>query len=376
MSEKRRILIVENSLDVTGAFKSIFLISEILMKDLTIHFCIPSNSKLVERLAPFGFPVLRLPFVEISRSFLSLLLYVPMLVINSLRLLRYVRTNRVDVVHVNDLFNLTGIFLKRLRPTCKVIYHVRLMPDSYLRVLYPWLIRRVAGGADEVVFVSEKVRNACPLKLERSHIIYDGISSFERLPSKSIVESTSLKILYLANYTPGKGQELALEVFARAQASLPNATLSFVGGDMGTFRNKEFKKQLDRNIQQRGLTHCVWVKSFADDVEAVIKEHDILLNFSSSESFSMTCLEAMMYGTPVIATDSGGPGEILTPESGILIANGSIDAMCEAVVRLGSDLKLRQSLATHARAEARRRFSLERSAGQLRKLYEDNAGKA
>ena len=56
-----------------------------------------------------------------------------------------------------------------------------------------------------------------------------------------------------------------------------------------------------------------------------------MLNFSESESFSMTCLESLYYGTPLIATDSGGPAELFKHgESGHLVPNRDVQAMAKA----------------------------------------------
>lgn len=373
MRKAGRILIIENSLAVTGAFKSVLEVSKILSEEFEFHYCVPSRSALGKQLTAAGFPVFRLPFVEISRSVRSLLFYLPMLLINTFRLRNYVRDHNVEVVHVNDLFNLTGVLLRRLVPSVKVIYHVRLMPGSYLGLLYPWLMRRVAGGANEVVFVSEAVRRACPVKPERSHVIYDGILAVENYPAKA-TQHGPCKILYLANYTPGKGQLLALESYALALPSIPGATLTFVGGDLGSVRNAEYRQLLEKKIQEMGLAASVSVRGFADEVESLIKSHDILLNCSESESFSMTCLEAMMYGTAVIATDSGGPAEIISKDTGILVANRDVSQISEALVLLCNDNALRASLAAQARVEVRRKFSLEKSAAQLSLLYKSRTG--
>lgn len=368
MSRRTRILIVENSLAFTGAFKSIAGASALMRSEFDFHYCIPSRSTLGDRLISQGFPVVRLPFVEISRSVWSLIRYFPMLLLNTFRLRRYVRDHKLDIVHVNDLFNLTGVLLKRMMPSVKVIYHVRLMPGSYLGFLHPWLMRRVAAGADEVVFVSETVRKSCTVKPKHSQVIYDGLDSKEKWPSKDESKGPC-RILHLANYIPGKGHVLALESFARALPFIPGATLTFAGGDLGLKRNAAYRNALGKLVREKGLSASVSVNGFAEDVEFLIKSHDILLNCSESESFSMTCVEAMMYGTPVVATDSGGPGEILTGETGILVPNRDVEQVSGALKKLCVDKGLRASLAARARQEATRRFSLEKSAMQLSSLY-------
>ena len=75
--------------------------------------------------------------------------------------------------------------------------------------------------------------------------------------------------------------------------------------------------------------------AFAEKISEEYLDAAIVLNFSESESFSLTCLEAMFYGRPVIATRSGGPSEIIDHnESGILVDVKDVDAMANAMTNL------------------------------------------
>ncbi len=72
-----------------------------------------------------------------------------------------------------------------------------------------------------------------------------------------------------------------------------------------------------------------------DDLTADYAQAVAALNFSASESFSMTCLEASAAGLPVIATRCGGPEEIIAHgETGFLVAVGDIDAMATRIAWL------------------------------------------
>lgn len=76
------------------------------------------------------------------------------------------------------------------------------------------------------------------------------------------------------------------------------------------------------------------------------------------ESFSYTALEAMACGTPVVATECGGPSEIITDGvDGLLVPPGKPAALTEAVRRLLSDSTLRSRLGARGRQTAEERFS-------------------
>lgn len=101
-----------------------------------------------------------------------------------------------------------------------------------------------------------------------------------------------------------------------------------------------------------------------------MSECDVFLNFSASESFSMTCLEAIMNGKPVIATASGGPSEIVKHNyCGIIIPVGDVDAASEAMLQLSTDAYKRDYFGKNALRQAAEKFNLDIEASKLSALY-------
>ena len=97
-----------------------------------------------------------------------------------------------------------------------------------------------------------------------------------------------------------------------------------------------------------------------------------MLNFSEGESFSMTCLEAAFYGTPVIATRCGGPEEIIEDgQTGILVPVKDIDAMQTAILKLAGDVSLRKRLAAAGKEYVRQKFSIVEYKSKMRQLLKD-----
>ena len=101
---------------------------------------------------------------------------------------------------------------------------------------------------------------------------------------------------------------------------------------------------------------------YSTDVELDIKHADIVLNFSESESFSHTCLEACAYGRPIIATRCGGPEEIVAT----MVCRAcwchvkDVQTMGAALLRLSKDQALRDSMGQAGRRIVHERFSERR----------------
>jgi glycosyltransferase involved in cell wall biosynthesis len=85
-------------------------------------------------------------------------------------------------------------------------------------------------------------------------------------------------------------------------------------------------------------------------------------------------IEAMLAGVPIIATEGGGPSEILTNDlDGLLYRAGDVDALADALRRLAGDAALRERLVANARLRAQQ-FSPEAASAKLMPLYRSVLG--
>ena len=88
------------------------------------------------------------------------------------------------------------------------------------------------------------------------------------------------------------------------------------------------------------------------ELVAVLAELDCLIVPSlMRESYSLVTREALAAGVPVIASDSGGPGEIIRPErNGLLFATGDADDLAACLRRFVLEPGLAEELRTGAAA--------------------------
>ncbi len=364
---KPRILIIENSIAITGALKSIIRSSQGLTNNYNFIFILPKQSKAITFVREQGFDVYELPMRELRKSFVSLISYGPSLFYNSFALYQITKRLKIDMVLVNDFYNLLATGYKILGGKAPYICYVRFLPSKFPKQLVRFWCALHHRYAMATVAVSEAVRKELPYQ---EKVIVIG----NELPAEEIVFSSTLNsstILYPANYIQGKGHEFALESFSRVSRSHPQWKLRFVGGDMGLQKNSDFKKHLMDEANRLKLGNQVSFHDFSDNISQEYLQAGIVLNFSESESFSMTCLEAMYYGRPVIATRSGGPSEIIDQnETGILVDLKDIHAMANAIDYLINNPEKRELMASKAYESVRQKFSFPNTIGKLGKLYQ------
>jgi len=69
----------------------------------------------------------------------------------------------------------------------------------------------------------------------------------------------------------------------------------------------------------------------ASELAAFYSAADVLLSLSYEETFGLTIVEAMACGTPAIVYDNTAQPELITPETGSVVANGDVEGVKKAI---------------------------------------------
>ncbi len=111
-----------------------------------------------------------------------------------------------------------------------------------------------------------------------------------------------------------KGMDILLKAFSAYLSENNPAAELWIGGD-GNFRNNLFKLakelKIDSKIKFLGFLNRLQVRDFMNQADAFV----LATRF---ESFGVVFIEAMSCGIPVVGTRSGGPEEIIIPETGLV----------------------------------------------------------
>ncbi|MDZ4804185.1 MAG: N-acetyl-alpha-D-glucosaminyl L-malate synthase BshA [Candidatus Eisenbacteria bacterium] len=110
-------------------------------------------------------------------------------------------------------------------------------------------------------------------------------------------------IMHISNFRPVKNIEAVIRVFAGITAKLP-CRLALVGDGPELARADALARQL-------GVHNRVLFLGNQEFVEEILPAADLFLLPSHHESFGLSALEAMSAGVPVIATNQGGPLEVV-----------------------------------------------------------------
>jgi len=370
MSSKPRILIIDNSTFVTGALRSIVALANDLKTDFEFCFLMPQNSRGRYLIEEEGFTnIFEMPMKEISKRPGSLFLYFPLLLANSIRLIKLVKKLNIDMIHNNDLYNLLPVVAKIFGLRVPYISHIRFLPDRFPKPLFSFWVRSHLAFSSRIISVSNYLLKKLPAH-SKITCIWDQLPTEKGYPL--VDKPSGYRLLYLSNFIRGKGQEHALMAFEKVHRKFPEWRIRFVGSDMGLSKNRVFKRELEQFCFDRNIASKVEWQTFSEHPESEFKAADVVLNFSESESFSRTCMEALFYGRPIVATDSGGPAEIIDHGiTGYLVVKNDINAMAEAMEKLMSSPGLRENFGKEGMIRVRQKFSIKKTSYKMALLYRE-----
>ena len=207
-----------------------------------------------------------------------------------------------------------------------------------------WAISICCVGEDE----ADKYRSRHP------HVMYlpNGVDTalFASCRSRPSVHGSPFRILCVARIDRQKNQMMLVEWLARN----PQATVRLVG----PVTQPDYRAEIEARAEQLGVSGRL---SFAGALkpasEELLREYanaDVFVLPSRHEPFGIVVLEAWAAGLPVVASDVGGLGRLCAahPEAAVRFSPGDIDALDDALRRVGGDAALRGRLSAAGRAAA------------------------
>lgn len=170
-------------------------------------------------------------------------------------------------------------------------------------------------------------------------------------------------ITHISNFRQVKRIEDVIRVFNKINKKVDSKLLLI--GD-GPEQRAAHKLAVKLNVSNK--IHFLGLQS---SIEKLLAISDLFLLPSEKENFSLSALEAMSCGVPVIATQVGGMAEMIDNGKDSYLFNvGDIDGMAEAGIKLLDDKDNYKKISSAAQKKAKESFSPEIIVPQYEKLYQ------
>lgn len=137
------------------------------------------------------------------------------------------------------------------------------------------------------------------------------------------------RFIAVGSLLPVKGYDLLIKAFATSGLASRGCKLSIIGG--GPERAK-----LEQIIGARNISDSVHLlgRKVKEEIVRALRDSDVFVLSSRSETFGVACIEGLSQGLPCIATKCGGPEEIVTEKEGILIEPENDSALADAMKQM------------------------------------------
>jgi glycosyltransferase involved in cell wall biosynthesis len=159
-----------------------------------------------------------------------------------------------------------------------------------------------------------------------------------------------------------KRVDLLLRAFARARDGVRLRLL--VVGD------GELRPRLEALTAELGIADTVSFLGYRRDRREVAAATDVAVLASANEGTPVSLIEAAAAGRPAVATRVGGVGDVVTPQTGILVDSGDVDALAVAIAELARERGRRRRMGAAARERALSGYSADRLVNDIEELYD------
>lgn len=303
----------------------------------------------------------------------------------SRRLASAASERKIDVMHAHQYspFFYASLAKPLIWPWPKLILteHGRHFPDHVSplrRVVNRVVLDRCADAVTACCYFSG--RALCTVDGfagNRIAIIENGIDPDQYGPE---IDSTEAKqklglnpqrryVVNVARHHPVKDQPTLIRGFAGIASEFPDVDLLMVGD--GPRRG-----ELEALAAELGIAERVRFVGVRADVPDLLRAAAVFALTSVSEAASLTLLEAMATGLPVVVTDVGGNPEIVREDcEGLLFPRGDAASCSEALRTILGDAEYGAVLGEAGRARVDARYRLDRTIEEYHALYRKLTGR-
>ena len=287
-----------------------------------------------------------------------------------IELSKFIRDNKISVLHCNSFDSPELVILKPIYfPKTKIIYTVHGMNQynklSKFRVLYRNII------CNRIIAISNSVKQeliSSGASKNKVEVVYNAINTEKYIDCrKKHKSSNQLVIGNVARLDPAtKGQDLLIRAAGLLHEKYPNISYRFAGGAP----NNDIIDQLYNLAEKVGISNNIEFLGNVEDIPSFLSTIDLFVLPSRSEGFGISLIEAMSAGIPCIASDTGGPKEIIgNNERGILFHNGNYEDLAKCISEVIVNFDKYSKLAKCQQPYVSEHFDIKSMCMRLTKIY-------
>lgn len=318
------------------------------------------------------YPILRRQYFNIKGMFKYLYDYLKYAKVLKTKLREY----KIDIIHVNTIAVLEGIYLKK-KLNKRLIWHIHEILEKP-KIVSKFLSKLVAKYSDDVIVVSNAVKENLENKANFNNkikVIYNGVnnevfnsdSETEYLKEEFKIPNDAVVIGMIGRINSWKGQSDLLEASKILLKKYKNLYLLFIGG---VFKGQEWRKsELEDKIKAQENSNRIIISDFRNDISNIHNLIDIfVLPSTNPDPLPTVVLEAMATSKPIVGYRHGGICEMVEEGyNGLLAEPNNVHELSKKIEEiLLNDYK---TIGKNSYTRQKEYFSLESYISNFENLY-------
>ena len=295
--------------------------------------------------------------------------------IPALQLARYIDANDIDVIHFHWTKDIITAILAKLlskkKPKLVQSRHMRMtrFKDDFY---HKWLYKNIDMMHAVTLQVKEQLETFIPSDIRpKIEMVYLGVeaSKIDEEKVAQLKEQYALEDEFIVGIVgrieAGKGQYKVIEAIHKLKDLNIKALI------VGSAMDEVYLAELQQKVSELGLKDKVIFTGFTKDVNEHMQLFDVNVLATENETFGLVVIEAMANKVPMIATNKGGPLEIIKNGVDGLLFDGSVDDLTEKIKMLYNDENVKEVLAENGYKKVKEKFDAQKQLDKLHKVICD-----
>lgn len=351
------VLFVHSSSELYGSDRSLLnIVNKINKEKFKVFVLLPYNGPLVTEMRRI--PEVQIDIFEVAilrrknLSFGGIIHYFNEFINSICYLKAYIKKYNIDLVYTNTAVIFPGAIAAKICKK-KSVWHIReIIKNNIENRIVSFMMQKCA---DCIIANSKATGIALAVDSKKIHIVYNAVES--RIANKQI-KHQQLTIGMAGRINRWKGQKLFVDMAEIVSKNHPDVLFKIAGE---AYMGEEYlKEELKSYIKHKGLQNKISLLGQVNNMSNFYQGLDIfVLPSIQPEPFGLVVLEAMEYKLPVVATNHGGPTEIICNGiDGFLVDFNNAEEMAERVEQLIENENLRVQLGNAGFKKKREKFSV------------------
>ena len=292
-------------------------------------------------------------------------------IIPAYKLAKYIDKNNIDVIHFHWTKDINVVVLAKVlsKKKPKIIQTRNMTMTRFKDDFYhKWLYKNINTMHAVTYQVKEQIEKFIPSDIcPKVEMIYMGTEA------KKINSDRIISLMEQYRLTPeqfvvgivgrieeGKGQYLVIEAIEKLREL--NIKALIVGHTM----DENYLNSLKQKIEDLNIQDKVIFTGFTKEVDEHMQLFDVNILATPKETFGLVVIEAMINKVCMIATNNGGPLEIIDDGIDGLLFNRTSTDLAKKIKTLYDDLEYKKSLSLSGYNKVQKSFI---NHIQIEKLY-------